>query len=122
MSFGMELIWRLLLHPTGMEIYELYSLSTAVSTSKLAPDWLHKSEQPIRSQVSKLTQLLTMTQTHKFPLQAHVGDKGWSRLAIAQGAEDVGLVSVVSGLFPRYRSLYQTSSNVPYNLNCSPTR
>jgi len=32
---------------------------------------------------------------------AHVGDKGWSRLAIAQGAEDVGLVSVVSGLFPR---------------------
>ena len=31
------------------------------STSKLAPDWLHKSEQPIRSQVSKLTQLWTMT-------------------------------------------------------------
>ena len=26
--------------------------------------------QPIRSQVSKLTQLLTMTTTHKFPLQA----------------------------------------------------
>ena len=36
---------------------------------KLAPDWLHRSEQPIRSQASKLTQLLTMTTTHKFPLQ-----------------------------------------------------
>ena len=34
-----------------------------------APDRLHKSEQPIRSQISKLTQLLTMTTTEKFPLQ-----------------------------------------------------
>ena len=40
-----------------------------MSTSKLAPDWLHMSEQPIRSQVSKLTKLLTMTATKKFPLQ-----------------------------------------------------
>ena len=35
--------------------------------------WLligYTSEQPIRSQVSKLTQLLTMTTTHKFPPQA----------------------------------------------------
>ena len=40
-----------------------------MSTSKLDPDWLRKSEQPIRSQVSKLTKLSTMTQTHKFPLQ-----------------------------------------------------
>ena len=32
-----------------------------------SPDWLHKSEQPIRSQISKLTQLLTMTTTQKFP-------------------------------------------------------
>jgi len=40
-----------------------------VSTSKLAPDWLHMSEQPIRRQVSKLAKLLTVTQTHKFPLQ-----------------------------------------------------
>ena len=30
---------------------------------------LHKGEQPIRSQDSKLTQLLTMTQTHKVPPQ-----------------------------------------------------
>ena len=44
-------------------------MSRAVSKSRLAPDWLHKSEQPVRSQVSKLTQLLTMTTTHKFPLQ-----------------------------------------------------
>ena len=42
-------------------------MSRVGSTSKLAPDWLHKSEQPIRSLVSKLTQLLTMTTTHKFP-------------------------------------------------------
>ena len=35
---------------------------------KLAPDWLHKSElSQIRSQVYKLTYLLTMTVTHKFP-------------------------------------------------------
>ena len=46
----------------GMEIYELFSLSRVGPTSKLAPDWLHKSEQPIRSQVSKLTQLLTCLQ------------------------------------------------------------
>ena len=43
----------------GMEIYELKSLSKVVSTSQLASDWLHKSEKPIRSQVSKLTQLLS---------------------------------------------------------------
>ena len=51
----------------GTEIYELQSLSRVVSTIKLAPDWLHKSEQPIRSQANMLTQLLTTTQ--KFPLQ-----------------------------------------------------
>ena len=55
---------------SGMEIYQLWSLSRVVSTSKLAPDWLHKSEQPIRSQVSKMTQLLTMATTHIFPLPA----------------------------------------------------
>ena len=44
-------------------------MSRVVSTSKMAPNWLHKSEQPFRSQVSKLTQLLTMTTTHKFPPQ-----------------------------------------------------
>ena len=52
-----------------MEIYQLQSLSRVVSTRKLTPDWLHESEQPIRSQDSKLTQLLTMTTTHKFPHQ-----------------------------------------------------
>ena len=55
--------------PPGMEIYESWSLSRVVSTSKLAPDWLPKSEQPIRSQVSKLSKLLTMTATHKIPSQ-----------------------------------------------------
>ena len=59
-----------------METYELQSLSRVVSTSKLAPDWLLKSEQPIRSQDSKLTQLLTMTQTHKFLPQEGVDGGG----------------------------------------------
>ena len=45
-------------------------MSKFVSTHKLAPDWLPKSEQPIRSQESKLIHLLTMTTTHRFPLQA----------------------------------------------------
>ena len=58
-----------LFHCPGMEIYELKSLSRVGSTSMLAPDWLQKSEQPIRSQVSKLSQLLTMSTTIKFPLQ-----------------------------------------------------
>ena len=67
-------------------------MSIVVSTSKLAPDWLHKSEQSIRSQVSKpapnwlhkseqpiqvrkLTQLdLDMTTTHKFPSLVLVED------------------------------------------------
>jgi len=30
----------------------------------------------------------------------HVGQHGWTRLALAAGAEDIGYVSVVSGLFP----------------------
>ena len=45
-------------------------MSRVRSTNKLALDWLYKSEQPIRSQVSKLTQLLTLTTTQKFSLQA----------------------------------------------------
>ena len=32
-----------------------------------APDWLHRSEQPIRRQPYLLTELLTLTKTHKFP-------------------------------------------------------
>ena len=35
----------------------------------LASDWLFTLVQPIRSQAGKLTQLLTMTTTHKFPPQ-----------------------------------------------------
>ena len=53
----------------GIEIYELQSLSRVVSTSILAPDWLHKSEQPKRSQAIVLIQLLTIPHIHKFPLQ-----------------------------------------------------
>ena len=42
---------------SGIEIYELWSLSRVVLTSKLASDWLHNSKQPIKSHVSKLTKL-----------------------------------------------------------------
>ena len=49
-----------------MEIYEFKSLSRVVSTGKLAPNWLHRSEQPIRSQVSKLTERLTWLQLKSF--------------------------------------------------------
>ena len=35
----------------------------------MAPDWFIVSRQPIRSQVSSLTQLLTLTTTQKFPPQ-----------------------------------------------------
>ena len=44
-------------------------MSRVVSTSRLAPDWLDESEQSIRSLVSKLTQLLIRTESHKFPPQ-----------------------------------------------------
>ena len=37
-----------------------------VSTSKLAPDWLHNCKQPIRSQDSQLTQLVTWLQLINF--------------------------------------------------------
>ena len=33
----------------------------------LAPDWLHLSWQPIRSHISLLTRLLTLTKTQEFP-------------------------------------------------------
>ena len=47
----------------------------------MAPDWVHNSKQPIRSQVWKLTQLLTMTTTQKFPLQAkHMTGRGRAAL------------------------------------------
>ena len=35
--------------------------------ANLSPDWLPKNKGPIRSQVSSLTQLLTLTTTQKFP-------------------------------------------------------
>ena len=51
----------------------MYSQSQELwPTSKLAPDWLHKSEQPIGSQVNKLTGLLTTTQTPKFPVEVYL--------------------------------------------------
>ena len=50
--------WTADYKPPGMEIYELKSLSRVVSTSKLAPDWLHNSEKPMKRQVRKLTPTL----------------------------------------------------------------
>ena len=55
---------------TEMELYEFKSLSRVVSTSKLAPDLLTQEyKQPIRSQVSKLTKLLTQLQLTSFNLR-----------------------------------------------------
>ena len=42
----------------------------------LAPNWLHKIEQPIRSQLYLLTELLTLTTTQKFPSLGLVGEEG----------------------------------------------
>ena len=56
--------------------WKLLSFSQSQELSQrpyLAPDWLYKSEKPIRSQVSLLTKLLTLTKTQKFPSQ--VGDR-----------------------------------------------
>ena len=36
---------------------------------------------------------------------SHVGKHGWTRLALAAGAESAGYISVVSGLFPRDEEL-----------------
>ena len=50
----------------GAEIYELWSWSRVASTSKLAPDRLHKSEQPIISQDSNLTRLLWLNDYNSY--------------------------------------------------------
>ena len=42
------------------------SCSHCQELCQMAPDWLHKSEQPIGSQVSKLTQLMTWLQLINF--------------------------------------------------------
>ena len=55
----------------------------------MAENWLHKSKQPIRSQVSKLTQLLTMATTHKFPYQLIYGRKVITRFAFEGAVEKV---------------------------------
>ena len=41
----------------GQKFISCSAMARVSSTSKLAPDWLQKREQPIRSQVSRLTQL-----------------------------------------------------------------
>ena len=67
----------------GMETNELWSSSRVVLTSKVAPDWLHKSEQPIRSQVRKLTQTFDMTTTQEFPLQSMSSTSLFGRQSMA---------------------------------------
>ena len=61
----------------GMEIYMSCSHCQELG-QQAAQEWT--TEQPIRSIVSKLTQLLTMTTTHKFPPQAHKPYGGGPRL------------------------------------------
>ena len=65
-------------------------MSRVVSTSKLAPDWLHRSEQPIRSRVSNLTQPLIMTQSYKFPLQDNELDDNFMLQAMGEGDIEEG--------------------------------
>ena len=55
-----ELRWKLLSCSQCQEL---------VQRANLAPDWFFIFRQPIRSQVSSLTQLLTLTKTQKFPPQ-----------------------------------------------------
>ena len=59
--------------------------------SKMAPDWLHTTEQPVRSQVSKLIQRLTMTTTHNFPSLGQEAGVG-GREEQVQGGQGGGLV------------------------------
>ena len=57
--------------------WELLSCSQSQELSQcanLTPDWLHKSERPIRSRLCSLTQLLTMTTAQKFPSRSLVGN------------------------------------------------
>ena len=55
-------------HPWDGNLWVVVIVKSCVN--KQAGSWLavQKSEKPIRSQVSKLTQLMTSTTTHKFPL------------------------------------------------------
>ena len=65
--------------------------------SNLAPDWLIKSEQPIRSRLCLLTQLLTMTTAQKFPsLVGVVAERAVKRpLEVALGAAQLVLQHVL---------------------------
>ena len=49
-------------------------VKSCVNKQAAALDWLHKSEQPIRSQVSKLTQLLTWLQPKSFHSRTEIED------------------------------------------------
>ena len=60
---------RVDIHTPAAQEWKFVSCShcqRVVSTSKLAPDWLHNCKQPIRSQDSQLTQLVTWLQLINF--------------------------------------------------------
>ena len=62
-------------HHRGGQGWKLLSCSQCQELGQranLAPDWFFVFRQPIRSQVSSLTQLLTLTTTQKFPSLLHV--------------------------------------------------
>ena len=48
--------------------------------ANLASDWLPGNKEPIRSQVSSLTQLLTLTKTQKFPPQKFAWSNNYSNV------------------------------------------
>ena len=67
-------------HNPGVEVNELKSSQELCQRgANQALYWLKENEQPIRSQISSLTQILTMTTSQKFPSQVNyiitVGDR-----------------------------------------------
>ena len=53
--------------PLGWKLLSCSQCQELGQRANLAPDWLPENKEPIRSQVSSLTKLLTLTTTQKFP-------------------------------------------------------
>ena len=85
-----------------MEIHELQSLSRAVSTSNLAPDWLHKSVTTNQRPGQQIDPTLTMTTIHKFSPQVALRELNLDTTVIT--------VDQISVACPRLESLNLTGN------------
>ena len=56
-------------HQQGWKLLSCSQCQKFGQRANLASDWLPENKEPIRSQVSSLTKLLTLTTTQKFPPQ-----------------------------------------------------